>query len=80
MKRIIAVGYKDGAVKNVYDLPYQKTKKGYFLLIINEKIDELLLSCDTVTLKVKGMMEEQWTVNGERRAVNAFNKFIKLFL
>ena len=53
MKRLIAVGYKDGAVKNVYDLPYQKTKKGYFLLIINEKIDELLLSCDRVEMKVE---------------------------
>jgi len=53
MKRIILIGYKENVIERVYDMPYQKIKKGYFLLIINEKIDELLLSCDTVTLRVE---------------------------
>jgi len=53
MKRIIAIGYKEKIIKSIYDLPYDKTKRGYFLLIINEKIDELLNICDTVTIRLE---------------------------
>ena len=63
MKRIILIGYKENVIERVYDMPYVKTKRGYFLLIINEKIDELLLFSDIVTLRVEE--DELWIVDYE---------------
>ena len=56
-KRIILAGYKrnelgTATIENIYDLPYSKTKRGYFLLIVNQKIDELLNSCDEVRIRI----------------------------
>uniref|UniRef100_A0A6M3LKB5 Uncharacterized protein n=1 Tax=viral metagenome TaxID=1070528 RepID=A0A6M3LKB5_9ZZZZ len=52
MKRILLTGYKDNLIYEIYDLPYKKTKRGYFLLFINEKIDTLLLNCDRVEMNL----------------------------
>jgi len=53
--KIILVGYKDKIIYSIYDLPYMKTKRGYFLLIVNEKIDELLLPCDKIDIRINEM-------------------------
>ena len=34
-------------------MPYKKTKKGYFLLIINEKIDEMLTAYEMVNIRIE---------------------------
>ena len=39
-------------IEYIYDLSYSKTKRGYFLLIVNQKIDELLNSCDEVRIRI----------------------------
>ena len=53
MKRLLLIGYKDGAIESIYDLPYKKTKRGYFIKLIQERLEELLSTCDRVNIRVE---------------------------